>query len=409
MHQTNNRIILSIVCIIIINILVYLEYFSDFHEPILKYMFGTLFIFYWIRGTIFNQTAYKNDQIGFLFYLFLFWTFLMILGGLNFEDLFLKRVLSGHFYFYFFPLIVLINFNVDLIRKIIGLSTALMIIVLLIIISLFNFLNILSPFLFEKFSKSFAAISGFMFLIYYFLNRFTKVLTILTIFLILMLNVYLGRRAEFSYYLLCIFFGILINVFFTAGYSSMKRKINTILMIILFSFSLSTFYFINKEKFSFIVHRFESGYKNRELVINELVKDLDVTNSWIIGKGISGEYKSKYHATTSMKTRDIIENGYLNMILKGGIIYLILFSIISIKAIYLGFFKSKNAFTKALSTYLVINLIIMFGFGVPELLLKYLLVWISISGCLSLKFRELTDSQIVLLLNQKKSKVLINK
>jgi O-antigen ligase len=93
-----------------------------------------------------------------------------------------------------------------------------------------------------------------------------------------------------------------------------------------------------------------------------------------------------------------IENGYLQIILKTGIIGLLLMVIIAIRALYLGVFRSKNTFTVicaliVLERYMAMN----FG-GLPEYSMNYILYWICVGGCLSERIRNLSNVEIFFLL-----------
>jgi hypothetical protein len=93
-------------------------------------------------------------------------------------------------------------------------------------------------------------------------------------------------------------------------------------------------------------------------------------------------------------TRFLIESGYLQTILKGGIISLVLFLMIAFPAIYLGILKSKNILSKASGTIVLLWLIDMFPWGMPAINIRYILVWTCIGICYSKAVRSLTDAEI---------------
>ena len=123
----------------------------------------------------------------------------------------------------------------------------------------------------------------------------------------------------------------------------------------------------------------------------------DMSNDWLIGKGMNGTYYCPIRSDESQEVtdyRDVIECGYLQIVLKGGVINLILYLIIFIPAIYLGFFKSRNGLCKALALIIFLWLIDMFPFGLPVLALRYLLVWIAVGVCYSKKIRDISEIQM---------------
>jgi len=165
-----------------------------------------------------------------------------------------------------------------------------------------------------------------------------------------------------------------------------------IIMIIIFGYTLTNTY------------AFERGFskdafnESRGLVFRDFNEDFDTAQEWIFGRGIEGRvYRAIYSHTQSL---DIVEHGYRTLILRGGLLYLIPFSLIFLRAIYLGFLQSKNELIKALASILVIHLIMMFYFNLPDFSSYYILVWISIAVCFNSKMRGYTNEEIYHALNR---------
>jgi hypothetical protein len=130
----------------------------------------------------------------------------------------------------------------------------------------------------------------------------------------------------------------------------------------------------------------------REIVYDAFFNDMS-TKDLIIGRGFLGEYYCP--GVDPLKdTRFLIESGYLQTILKGGIISLVLFLMIAFPAIYLGILKSKNILSKASGTIVLLWLIDMFPWGMPAINIRYILVWTCIGICYSKAVRSLTDAEI---------------
>jgi hypothetical protein len=135
-----------------------------------------------------------------------------------------------------------------------------------------------------------------------------------------------------------------------------------------------------------------TGFESRESVIEMFFDDFNKTpGDWIWGRGLFGEFNGGDLGAKETGLRDLIENGYLFLILKGGWIYLGLLILISLKAIYLGLFKSSNVLVKGLALLLIIFYIDMIGYGIPGISLKYMMVFVAISGCNSKRLRSYSD------------------
>lgn len=391
----------AITLIIVINTLTFLEHFTDIHLPLIKYFIGTVFSIIFVYSVLLKYKNIDSNNSDILIYMLLIWTLILFLRSLlDIDELHLKRLLSGFYSFYLFPLIVIYGFRIRFVAKLIKLGNVILFVSSIILILTFSFWLNFSGRLFEEFSKTYFAISGFVFMIFFFLNQRTKIIVMISLFSILLLNAYIGRRAETIYYLLCIIFGFILNGFFGNISVIGKRKFVNSLLVFVFVTFLVLFFMANIEKFDFIIGRFAEGFENREAIIDELIYDLNYSETWIHGKGFFGEFRTRVLATTDYGTREGIENGYLQMLLKGGLIYVLLFIAISLKAIVLGYFYSKNLMIKSFSIFIFTYLVVMFGFGIPEFILRYFLVWMAIAGCYSKELRNMTNNDIILVLNE---------
>ncbi|HMI79622.1 MAG TPA: hypothetical protein VK484_12565 [Ferruginibacter sp.] len=122
------------------------------------------------------------------------------------------------------------------------------------------------------------------------------------------------------------------------------------------------------------------------------------TNDWIIGKGIKGKYYcpivENVNDAEGAGYRDSIETGYLQIILKGGIINLALVLAIFLPAIYFGLFKSKNVLSKAAAMWLFLWIVYLYPAGGIVFSMNYILAWIAVGICYSEKIRSLPDTTI---------------
>jgi hypothetical protein len=135
---------------------------------------------------------------------------------------------------------------------------------------------------------------------------------------------------------------------------------------------------------------------SRERVFEDFFIDFSGTNEWLFGRGLDGDI---LRTITEEGTGKLIENGFLTVILKGGLFYLIPMLIIMLKACYLGFFKSNNDLGKALAALVFIQIISMMMHGLPEYSSHYVLVWVAVAGCFSSAVREPDNEEVFLKMN----------
>jgi hypothetical protein len=142
-----------------------------------------------------------------------------------------------------------------------------------------------------------------------------------------------------------------------------------------------------KGMFSFILERAEEDTRTGvELYFYNDMHPID----WAIGRGINGKYYCP-DIEESSDYRILIETGYLQIILKGGIIFLSLYLLMAVPALILGIFYSKNLLSKAAGIWILVALLSLYPATVNTFNLNYLLVWISMGICYSSHIRRMTD------------------
>ena len=134
---------------------------------------------------------------------------------------------------------------------------------------------------------------------------------------------------------------------------------------------LGAYFIFNKYQdnlFSRISGRLDEN--TREQIFSGFFSSMS-TNDLIFGKGFDGTY---YAPTIEVDkdNRSIIECGYLQTILKGGIVNLALFLLMALPAAYLGIVKSRNTISKAAGSIIVLWLIDMVPWGMPALNIRYI-------------------------------------
>lgn len=122
------------------------------------------------------------------------------------------------------------------------------------------------------------------------------------------------------------------------------------------------------------------------------------STEWVIGKGIKGKYYcpivDNVNDAEGAGYRDNIETGYLQIILKGGILSLGLLLLMFVPAVYFGLFKSRNVLAKASALWVLLWIVYLYPSGGIVFNMNYILVWISVAVCYSEKIRNLTDEEI---------------
>jgi len=130
---------------------------------------------------------------------------------------------------------------------------------------------------------------------------------------------------------------------------------------------------------------------------------------WIIGKGIDGQYFCPGIETgTHAVYRNMIETDYLNIILKGGLISLILLLMIAIPAFIKGIFYSENLLSKAAALWILLWLFESFPATVYTFSLHHITFWIAIGICFSDIIRKIPDKTLIQIFSLKKEIAVIN-
>jgi hypothetical protein len=149
-------------------------------------------------------------------------------------------------------------------------------------------------------------------------------------------------------------------------------------------------YKVNEGLFGFLLER---GSEDTRSGVEEFFYADMKTNDWIVGKGINGSYFCpNIEEDLPTNYRTVIETGYLQIILKGGLISLILYLLITVPAIFLGLFHSKNLLSKAAALWILFALISLYPTQVNTFTLRYLLVWVCVGICYSKNIRNLEES-----------------
>ena len=339
----------------------------------------------------------KNSYLKFLFTVYIVWALIVIARGirLNFRDIMymlLSADLGG--LLYFVPLVLLFPQNLAFYRK---LFDAIVVLGLASFLAVFSMRHLLldrsavTQNSIEYLARMLSMPCGFILLTYKYHSNKRKLIAFSVMLIALLFSVYKARR------------GLSI----------------TLSSIFIFSFFL--FLFISKQKILILYLTFfilcvgglyaTSIYNiNNNALLNKIADRADEdtrsgaelyfyndmqTKDWIIGRGMNGEYFCPgIDDDPPSDYRTLMETGYLQIILKGGLVRLALFILIAVPAVFLGLFASKNILSKGSAIWIMVALLSLYPATVESISFQYLIVWISIGICYSKQIRTLSDADI---------------
>lgn len=372
--------------------------------PFVKYVlsvftFGVLFYY-----RLSNPVVFKKKS---LFYpvilIFVIWsTYLLITSILEFNSLFYIQRLFGQRYFYLpylLPLLLLFTkFDIHFFGSYFNYAYKFIFLALILQMLIFAF-----GFSRENWQEYTARVglfdlgSSFLLLTAHFSKKNYVSLTIVIFVLInaLMMTLY-GRRGMLLNILIPLMFMLYIRLR-SPLVQAQNRKVIYFYVFIFLIMVIFSFDYITKSAYIFQRGFNQSAFQeSRGRVLEDFFLDFASKKDWLWGRGLDGTILR----TVSVEgTESLIENGYLTIILKCGLLYLIPMLAIFIRACYLGFFKSNNDLSKALATIIFTQLIYMIGFGLPDYSTDYILIWISVSACFSPEIRQASNEDFFNALN----------
>ncbi len=226
-------------------------------------------------------------------------------------------------------------------------------------------------------------------------NKSVSIISIIYYLLLLVLVIAYGRRSLVMtsiLYLLCM---VILRIW--SPFLKIFNRIRIYLIGLLIVFIVILFgHFITT------TYAFERGFnrsafeESRGVVFEDFNNDFTSNNDWIFGRGLEGRVYRSIHSEGSSET---IENGFLTILLRGGLLYLVPFILILLRASYLGLFCSRNDLAKALGCIILIHFLGMFAFNLPDYSGQYILVWISVSVCYSPEIIKLSNMDLYKALN----------
>lgn len=358
---------------------------------------GLVIIFYTSYYLIKPKVPNKSLQT--LFIIYCVWLLLIILRGFSLNYVFLKDMFFDAQYGmlpYFTPLILLFRKSIFFYKKLFEAITILGIFYVIYDVAFFGEMfnrdetNVMSSGLVES-SSLLSVPVGFLLLTFNYHSNRVKIFSGIVILLTLFFAIVRARRG-----LIFICSSQIVFAYLLYLYNAKKKYLiiasSVILLLLGINYVNDNFIKRSNTVFSFLMDR---GVEDTRTGV-ELYFFADLTTrDWIIGKGIKGKYYSP-NVEENQKTnyRFVIETGYLQTILRGGLISLLLILVIAIPAIFLGLFYSKNTLSKAAGLWILLWLLYLYPATMEAFTLYYLIFWISIGICYSKILRNIPEKTL---------------
>lgn len=251
--------------------------------------------------------------------------------------------------------------------------------------------NLRSQAIVEYFSRTLAVPSLFILLTFKYQSKKIRYFATFVITLLILFALVRARRSLLATTVLALVFVYILYL------SQSNQKLS----VVLGSFIVGIFLlligveFFNSNKDGLFKSIIERGLEDTRTGVEKcFYKDMQLKD-WVMGKGINGEYFCPGIDKEDITGyRDVIETDYLQTILKGGLISLILFLLIAIPAMIKGLFYSKNMFAKAAGIWILYVLLNMYPASINTFTMQYLLVWFAIGICYSNVLLTMPENEI---------------
>lgn len=331
----------------------------------------------------------NNQYLKIIFFCYILWSLVIIFQGFEMQMLIHYLYSPYLLLHYFVPFLILIPKNIFNVKILFNHFEFLSILLFIFFIIYYRELLYVNLDFSEQTVWTLGTGGGFLLLTWEYQNNRKRIIAFFSVILSLFISTVMARRnimLTFSNYIL-----ISIIIFLFNSNQSFRNKLSLLTVIIISTILIYGLFFTYQDKlFNKISTRLNED--TRSFVVDAYMEDMS-KKDWIIGKGFNGSYYCP-GVVKDDDNRTIIENGYLQTILKGGLISLSLFLLILLPAIYLGLVKSRNILSKASGFIPLLWLIDMFVWGMPTFNIRYILLWLAIGICYSNEIRKLSDSEI---------------
>lgn len=343
-----------------------------------------------------NNFKLENTYIRFMIIIFLVYQLITIGRGFTLDFVEVKGFIQSEYLFWPFVIPIFIFFDKDLVTFAHFFKAIYVVAIFGILLSLAQPKLISQKSTAEMVMHAYAFACGFILLNAYYLPKKMRIVAFIALAIGIGAFIFLARRNGIVSYSALIMAAVALNMRNTPASKTMR--IFPIAGIIVMAAILSLGY-LPKSFTAKIEDRLTED--SRSTVFDDFFEGMK--DDEIFGKGMNGKYYSPTGGSgltdegelkDSVDFRDVIENGYLQQYLNGGIVYIVLFGLVMLPAVYFGLFKSNNQFTKASAVIILLWLIDMGIFGLPRLTMEYLLVWICAGICYTKTLRDKTDDEV---------------
>lgn len=372
----------------------------DENAPVLFRVFqviGILLFFYYLAKSG-SVNHISNRYFKCMFFLLMVWHVSVIFRNYSLDSNYIKGYLREPYYFlhFFVPLVSLFPIK-SIINKFSEWSLKLFRLFFLVFI-IFWYPIFNNQAFSEQFVWLFGTCAGFILLNSHYMTRKNVTLSLLIVFTCLFIATVMARRNIMLTITEYIVASFILYIMMESSLSTAKKYFLTI--IIIFSILGVYSFFINNQDDVFAKITDRVTVNSREELFVWFWADMSESD-WLIGKGMNGTYFATAIDTASPfagedeELRHLVECGYLQIILKGGLVNVFLIVLIAIPAFFLGIFFSKNILSKVAGMLVLLWLIDMFPWGMPAFNIGYFLFWISIALCFNKEIREYSDEEIL--------------
>lgn len=239
------------------------------------------------------------------------------------------------------------------------------------------------------------------------LRSFRGRLTILLISIIVVIFSFTNRaeilRISMSY--------LIIAAFYVLSHARVSKKLLYPIVFIILMIPVVSLYLGFKGQSVFQVLSGEDARQysqldpyadTRTFLYYEVFQDLKMNDAFLLGKGMNAGYYSESFESFS---RPVVEVGFLQMLLKTGLVGFFLYIIVIISSIVRALGRSNNSFVKSLGVLLASYILMLFIENVIAYNLLNVIIWIIVGMCNSESLRTMSDRDVTNLFNNKKMTV----
>jgi hypothetical protein len=350
---------------------------------------------FWFVRAIFSDTYFESKYFKFIFLLFLGYQFALIIRGPVPNYNIFKYYIQNDYVFWPSVIPLVVFFNKEDLTFFYFIKSFYYLAIAFLVFSVLDRFLITQRATAESFILPFAFTCGFLLLnAKYFTKKITWV-AFVSLVVGLLSFIYLARRNAVLSFALLLFLGIYywLKNLHASRFLRMVPLFSLIMIAALIGFDKIPVSFT--EKFTERL-----GEDTRSEVFDNYFKGMD--EHMVFGKGVRGTYYSPIEQQETddgvtyaeISNRDVIENGYLQMMLTGGYVNIILFGLVLLPAIFLGIFKSRNHLSRVCGIIILLWLIDMSVYGLPRLIIEYILVWMCAAICYKASFRQQSEEEI---------------